>query len=251
LDYTALAILCGAFSAFLAGMSKTGVPGVSILGILLMTYAFVGVEKQSAGALLPLLIVGDLFAVGYYHRHAQWDKIRKVFPPVALGLILGGFVLATLSHGQFALLLGGLILGLLLFEQVRHRMGWEDVPEKWWFILLIGTLGGFATMVGNAAGPVMAVYIVALGMPKEKFMGTWAWFFLIVNVSKVPVFAGLGMINTDTLWFDLMLIPALVAGALVGRKVFLLIPQKYFDPVILLLAALAAVNLVLASFFPS
>jgi uncharacterized membrane protein YfcA len=59
------------------------------------------------------------------------------------------------------------------------------------------------------------------------------------------------MINTDTLWFDLMLIPALVAGALVGRKVFLLIPQKYFDPVILLLAALAAVNLVLASFFPS
>jgi hypothetical protein len=247
LDYTALAILCGALSAFLAGMSKTGVPGVSILGILLMTYAFVGVEKQSAGAMLPLLIVGDLFAVSYYHRHAQWDKIRGVFPPVAFGLCVGAFVLATISHGQFALLLGALILGLLLFEQLRNRMGWENVPERWWFVLLIGTLGGFATMVGNAAGPVMAIYIVALGMPKEKFMGTWAWFFLIVNVTKVPVFAGLGMITLDTLWFDLMLLPALVVGALVGRKIFLVIPQKYFDPLILLLAALAAVNLVLTS----
>jgi uncharacterized membrane protein YfcA len=244
MDYSLPAIVLGFCATALVGLSKTGVPGVSIPAILMMAEAFPGNEKLSVGAILPLLLLGDLFAVGYYRRHTQWSRLLGLFPYVAAGMVPGVLVLVLVDHGQFKLVLGSLVLALLAVEVGRQWYGWTHVPHSRWFVATMGMLAGFGTAVGNAAGPVMGIYLISRGMGKEHFMGTWAWFFLIVNLSKAPVFAALGMITPATLGFDLLVIPMVVVGALAGRRLLSIIPQKLFNGLVLVLAGAAALRLI-------
>jgi hypothetical protein len=234
----------GILAAVLVGLSKTGVPGVSIPAILMMTEAFAGNEKLSVGAILPVLLVGDMFAVGYYRQHTQWDRLLGLFPYVVLGMIPGLYVLLNVDHQQFKLVLGILVIVLMAVEGGRQRFGWTEMPHQGWFIALMGLAAGFGTVVGNAAGPVMSIYLISRGMFKAEFMGTWAWFFMIVNLSKLPLFGSIGMITQETVQFDLFLIPFVILGAMVGKRLFLLIPQKVFDPLVLGLALIAALRMV-------
>ncbi len=238
--------LLGFSAALLVGLSKTGVPGVAIPAVLLMTEAFSGNEMLSVGALLPVLLVGDVFAVGFYRQHAQWGRLWRLLPYVAVGMVPAVVVLISVSDRQFKLVLGWMVLALLTLEVFRQRFGWTGMSGRWWFAAAAGLLAGFGTTVGNAAGPAMSIYLISRGLPKEQFMGTWAWFFLIVNLSKVPVFLALGMITRATLALDLVVIPAVVVGALVGKRLFRIIPQRLFNRLVLLLAAAAALRLVLA-----
>ncbi len=244
MGYDLTAYLLGCAAALLVGLSKTGIPGVAIPAILLMSEAFAGSEKLSVGALLPVLLVGDLFAVGFYRRHAEWDRLWGLFPYVAAGAVPGIAVLLLVDDQHFKLVLGWIVLLLLGLEVARQRFGWRGMPGRWWFAPGAGLLAGFGTTVGNAAGPVMSVYLISRGLPKERFMGTWAWFFLIVNLAKVPLFGSLEMITPATLRFDLVVIPAVVLGALLGRRLFLIIPQKLFQWLVLILAALAGLRMV-------
>jgi uncharacterized membrane protein YfcA len=244
-----ISLLLGAAAALLVGLSKTGVPGVSLPAILLMAEAFPGAEKMSVAAIMPILLLGDCFAVGYYRQHAQWKRLWSLFPYVLAGMIPGWFVLLWAEDQQFRLVLGWMVLILLALELGRTRLGWDHIHAQWWFTALLGLLAGFGTMVGNAAGPVMSIFLISQGMQKEQFMGTWAWFFLIVNLSKVPLLLALelfsvNMVTPDMLWFDLCVLPLVVLGALVGRRVFHIIPQKVFDPLVLLLAGAAALRMV-------
>jgi len=106
-----------------------------------------------------------------------------------------------------------------------------------------GLLGGFTTMVANAAGPVMSLYFYAMRMPVLTFLGTSAWYFAIINLFKVPFSAGLGLITRDTLVMDAMLIPVVLCGAFAGSKVARRIPQKVFENLILVLTVAAALSL--------
>ena len=244
MDPTLNAYLLGACSAFLVGLSKTGVPGVSLPAILLITMAFSGADKMSVGAILPVLVVGDLMGVAFYREHVQWNKLWGLFPTVIAGMIPGIIVLATIDHNQFKLVLGWMVFALLLLEICRQAFGWDELPEKWWFVATMGLLAGFSTLIGNAAGPVMAIYLISRGLGKNHFMGTWVWFFLIVNVLKIPIVGSLGLMNLSTLQFSLIITPGVVLGALLGKRVFTWIPQKVFDPLVLTLAGVAAFRLI-------
>ena len=244
MDHELAAYALGAVAAVLVGLSKTGVPGAAIPAVLLTAEAFAGEEGFSVGALLPMLLAGDLFAVRYYGRHTQWNRLWGLLPYVVLGMIPGALVLRYVDHGQFRLVLGWMILTLLLLELCRRRFHWSNVPRRWWFVTTMGVLAGFGTTVGNAAGPVMGIYLISQGLRKEQFMGTAAWFFFIVNTGKLPVYWSLGRITPATLEFDLIMIPIVVIGALVGRRLFSVIPQRVFDPLVLCLAGIAALRLV-------
>jgi hypothetical protein len=244
MGYDLTAYVWGCAAALLVGLSKTGIPGVGIPAIVFMTEAFSGSEKLSVGALLPVLLVGDAFAVGFYRRHAEWPRLWRLFPYVLAGMVPAVAVLLLVDDAHFKLVLGWIVLALLTLELGRQRFGWTTVPGRWWFVAGAGLLAGFGTTVGNAAGPVMGVYLISRGLSKEGFMGTWAWFFLIVNLVKVPIFAWLGMITPSTLAFDLVVFPTVVVGALLGKRLFRVIPQKLFNALVLILAALAALRMV-------
>jgi uncharacterized membrane protein YfcA len=234
-----------AVAALLLGMAKTGVPGIGILVVLLLALAFPEDTKLSVGVLLPMLITGDVVAVAWYRRHAQWDKLWRLFPAVALGIGAGAWFLGRVSEHWFRPLLGWLILGLLLLELIRVRWRLDALAHHPVFAALTGLGAGFATTVGNAAGPIMSIYLIARGLPKQQFIGTAAWFFMIVNLSKVPVFVYQGMITRQTLQWNLVAVPLILAGAALGIRVVPHISQTLFNRLVLAFCAVAALKLIL------
>ncbi len=237
--------LLGWISALLVGLSKTGLPGVSIPAILLMTEAFRDDARLGIGAILPVLLVGDVFAVAWYRHHAQWDRLWKLFPYVVLGMIPGGLLLHFLREGnQLRPIIGVFVLGLVALEICRRRYDWQDMPHQWWFVLMIGILAGFSTIIAHAAFPVMVIYLLSQKMVKQEFIGTAAWFFFIVNLSKVPFYWKAGMITPVTLEFDMVVAPAAIVGGLLGVYVLKKIPQRFFEAIALTLAGAAAVRMI-------
>ena len=243
MEIDTFSLLLGFCGAALVGLTKTGVPGLGILVVPLMARVFPA--KLSVGALLPMLICGDVFGVAYYRRHAQWNKLWGLFPCLIVGLAGGTLVLSKIDSAQLRPLLGCTVLGLVSLELLRRRFNWQNIPNQWWFVVFIGTLAGFVTTVGNAAGSIMGIYLLSKGLPKRQFMGTRAWYFLIVNCIKVPIFWRLGMITAETLRFDLYMAPMIAISALAGKMVLHKIPQGFFNWLVLSLAAVAALHLIL------
>ena len=241
LSYWILIAVC----AILVGMSKTGVPGVSMIVVPAMAMIFGG--KASTGVLLPILITGDLFAVIYYHRHADWKPLLKAFPWALLGLIAAVWVGSMVNDHQFKRIIALLVLSSLFI------MVWNDKANKnkdfsgnLWFAASFGILGGFATMIGNVAGPVFAVYLLALHLPKKNYIGTTAWFFAIINLSKLPLqYFVWENIHKGTILIGFMEIPFVMLGAYIGIIVVRKIKDDTYRWAVLVLTFISALLILL------
>ena len=249
MSFTVSSLLFGLAAALFFGMSKTGVPGIGILGVLVMMLAFPGTEKLSSGAVLPLLIAADIFAVRYYWHFADGKRIRQLLPTVLIGLCLGTAFMRVIDHNQFKVFLAVLILSLVSFEQLRRWRNWNTFPKSRWFARTMGLLSGFTTLVGNAGGPVMTVYCASQNFNKHDFMGTFAVFFFIINMMKLPLMGGavpgLNLITVETLWFNVLVFPGLLAGVVLGRQLFNIISERYFVPCIMILNLLVPIQIIL------
>jgi uncharacterized membrane protein YfcA len=234
-------VLCG----MLIGMSKVGVPGVSM--IVVPTLAFIFGAKQSTGVLLPILMMADIFGVAYYRRHASWSHLVKVIPWAVVGLLLALWVGELVNDEQFKNLIAILVflsVGLMLWQD--KRKGTHFFPDKWWFAASMGILGGFATMIGNVAGPVFAIYLLAMHLPKNSFIGTSAWFFMIINFTKFPLQLFVwNNINLQTLTIDLMTLPAIAIGAVLGFKLVKIIPEHTYRGFVIAITVISAFLLLL------
>ena len=239
LDWTLLAL-----SALLVGFAKTGISGASTLAIPIMAAIFGG--KSSAGIMLPLLCVGDLFGVWFYNRHANWRFIARLLPWAGVGLAAGLVVGDMINDRQFKTIIALIVgsgLALMLWQQSRKDK--VQIPDAWWVGALLGLLGGFATMIGNAAGPIMALYLLSMRLPKMEFIGTGAWFFLIINFIKLPLNAFVwDTITPMTLTLNALFIPAIVTGAILGRYVVHIVPERSFRWLIVVSTFAASLKLV-------
>jgi uncharacterized membrane protein YfcA len=203
------------FGCICFGVSKTGLNGISILAVPLFAHVFGA--KESTGVVLPLICFADLFAVIYYRRHAEWKYIWPLIPWALAGfaLALGTDHFISTDRG-FKILIGICVAAGLLVMIWNERRG-AELPSGLWFFALFGILGGFSTMIGNAAGPILSVFLLAVRLPKESFVGTAAWFFLIVNYLKIPLQTLVWHnISLQTLSFDLFMIPFILLGIWLG-----------------------------------
>ncbi len=207
--------------------------------------AMVFPAKESVGALLPMLIAGDVLALIYYRQHAQWRQLVKLIPGVAAGMLIGGMFLAQLDNESMRIFLGAFVLILLVIEGITRHLNLNEFKRLRTFAFLVGIMAGFGTTVGNAAGPIMGIYLIMMGLDKKQLMGTGAWFFLIVNTSKLPIFIYHEMIGVDTLQFFAYMLPFVVLGTFFGRRLLTVLSQKVFDYLVLLFAGLSSLWLLL------
>ena len=242
-DPTPLKWMLAVLAAFGIGVSKSGFAGLSLVHVLVFIYLFGA--RDSTGVVLPMLIVGDILAVAAFRQHARWEYIRRLLPPAITGIVAGWWLMQGLSDAAFKPLIGAIILCLTVLQLLRiWRPGlYENAPHRLWFAWLMGLLAGVTTMVANAAGPIMALFFVAVSLPKYELVGTSAWFFLIINCLKVPFSAQLGLIHPDTLLFNATLVPAIAAGLFAGRWCVSRVTQRLFDALLLAFAAIAALRL--------
>jgi hypothetical protein len=232
-------------AALCVGMSKTGFGGLGIFSVVI--FASILPAKESTGALLPLMIAADFVGVYFYRRHAHWPDLWKLFPATFAGILCGWWLMPRISDGAFTNLLGWMVLALLTLNIAQRRFPHmlDAAAHHPLLGLTAGWAAGVATMMANAAGAITAFYFLARRMDKMTFVGTIAWFFLVVNLSKVPFSLQLGLINPASMGFDLMLLPAVLAGALLGRFLLQHVSQQTFEWITIGLAMLAASRLIL------
>jgi uncharacterized membrane protein YfcA len=246
IDLSVWAWIALGLAAVITGLSKAAVPGGATLAVVL--FAAVLPARTSTAAMLLLFIVGDVFALIAYRRHAHWPTLLRLAPAVIAGL-LAGFVFLALADDGIVRRAVGVILLLMIAITLwrRWRQDRADAPPPVHGGLVLsstyGALGGFTTMVANAGGPVMSMYFLATRAQVQVFLGTSAWFFAIVNLVKVPFLAGLGLFTPHVLLMDLALAPLVVAGALVGLRIAKRIPQRLFDRLVIVLTVVGAAYL--------
>ena len=236
--------LLAALGAFGIGVAKSGFAGVSMLHVLVFAYLFGA--RASTGVVLPMLIVGDLLAVGTFRQHARWEYVRRMLPPALAGVAVGWLLMQRLTGEAYKPLIGWIILGLTVLQlwRLARPAAFEHVPHSAWFAWAMGLLAGGTTMLINGAGPIMALYFIAVALPKLELVGTSAWFFLIVNCLKVPFSANLGLIHLDSLKLNVLLVPMIALGIFSGRWLVRRVPQRLFDALLLVFVAVAALRLI-------
>jgi len=239
-----IVILC--VCALLIGVNKTALPGIGILPVVLLADTFD--SRLSTGMQLLMLAWADIMAVIYFRRSADWRIILRLLPWSLLGLGIGWWVLGYIppeNNAAMKLLIGWIVIGLLILNFVRKRLDPEKIPSGLVPSAFYGSLMGSTTMLANAAGPVSAIYLLSMKLPKEQYMGSGAWLFLIVNWIKVPMFWYQGRITREVLLADLWMIPLLVAGGFLGIVLFKRLPQKLFENIVMVLVVVAAVKMIL------
>lgn len=245
-EITALGWAALAAGALLVGVSKTALPGVNTVSVAL--FAAVLPARASTGALLLLLMLGDVFALWAYRRHAHWPTLIRMIPAVLAGVGLGTLFLAVAGDGAVKRVIAVLLLlltALTLWSRRRRDASPAPGQDARGAAAGYGCLGGFTTMVANSGGPVMSLYFLAARFPVQAFLGTAAWFFATVNVIKLPISIGLGLVTPETLTVDLWLAPLVVVGALLGRVMAGRMRQEVFDRAVLALTVLGALYLLL------
>jgi len=238
LAWYAWALLAAA--AVIVGGSKTSVPGANTVAVAI--FAAILPAKQSTGALLVLLIVADLFAITAYRRHVNWRVLLRLAPAVLVGIGLGVAFLALADDEWVRKVIGVILLAVIAITLVRRRMGRSvatDGPHRV-AAASYGALGGFTTMVANAGGPVMSMYFLASRFEVKEFLGTAAWFFFLVNITKVPFSVGLGLITVPGLLLDLVLVPLVVGGALFGLWFAKRLDQRVFERLVIVFTVVGA-----------
>jgi uncharacterized membrane protein YfcA len=243
------------------GFTKTGIPGVGTLVIPLM--AAIIPAKESTGFVLPMLAMADILAIIYWRRHVEWRQLARLLPWTWFGIVLGYLCMGYISNEHLKIFIGVLVLALMCVSWLRDRKVPDDrIPHHWLFAASMGVLAGFVSMMANAAGPVMIIYLMAMGLRKEAFVGTrawffWmamglrkeafvgtrAWFFWVLNLSKLPFSHRLNLITVQSLKTNAILLPCIVIGGILGVIAVHRIPQKTFNIVVKMLAVGAAIYL--------
>ena len=226
--------MLGVFSAFMIGVAKTGAPGIGTLVAPLMVI-LVGDARHATAWALPVLITADIFAVWYWRKQAETRQLFSLAPWVLLG-ILGGAAALGLEEILIRRMLGVIVFAMMLIYLKRRILPSAEVHGNPGFY---GVATGFSSTVANAAGPVMNLYLLSRKLPKEQFVATGAWFFFILNIVKVPVYAYHSLYSAESLTFDVLMIPIVLTGAYAGRWLVRVMPQKLFETAVIALTAVS------------
>ncbi len=233
------------------GISKSGFAGgAGILSLPLMM--LVMPVDRVAATLLPLLILLDMNAI-YHHRHNKnWAKIRAIYIPAVVGIVLGAAVWWVVGkdatgpyEGYIKQFVGVIAILFSIYIVAKEAaLHWVEQytpgPKVTW---LTGISAGFCSTIAHAAGPIVGLYMFAQNMGKTLFVGTVAWTFTLINLTKLPFYFAVDLIDTRVLAFDLFLIPLIPLGSWLGKWMHHRVPERPFNWTIMILTFIAGVQL--------
>ena len=229
-------------AAFFIGLSKAGLKGIDMMNVTIMAIVFG--SKASTGIVLPLLCIADIIAVSYYHRHAQWNHFWKLIPWMAIGILVGVYVGKDMNEAVFRKIMAVIIIvtvAIMIAMEMRKN---PLIPTNKLFVANMGLAAGFTTMLGNLAGAFSNIYFLAMRMSKNDFIGTAAWIFLVINLFKLPFQVFLWKnITLESLYTDLLLLPAMLIGFWVGLRIVSKIKDDNYRKVVIVLTFLGAIVL--------
>lgn len=238
-------LLLALLGAMCIGLSKAGLAGTATLNVVLMAKIFGA--KASVGLVLPLLIVADFLGFLLNRKGGSWRQILPMVPPAIAGVVLGWWLLDRIDNNVARVTIGWIILALLGFNLVLRRKRAEllELTRHRTFSWGMGFLSGTVTMLANAAGPVMTVFLLSQRLEKKEHLGVFCRFFLFINLFKLPFSRSAGIITAPSLATNLVLLPGVVLGILLGWQILKRIQQDAFEGTLAWLTAFAATWLII------
>lgn len=232
-----------ALGALCIGMAKSGFTGISLISVFVFADLFGA--KTSTGLLLPLLIAADLMVYPAFRAHGSWRPVWPLLVPALLGLAMGFWLLGKLDDGTAR---HGIGVSILLMVMVQAGRWWvpqafQKMADSRGFGWAAGVLGGLATMMANAAGPVIQLFLLSRRIPKMELIGVSARFFLLINLIKVPLSLQLSLIRPSGLWLNALLLPAVWLGIRGGKYCMQRVPQRVYEALIVGFALIAGLRL--------
>ena len=225
-------------------MGKAGIKGLGVIIVLLMALVFGG--KASTGVLIPLMIVADIFAVIYYHRHTQWKYLIKLFPMMVVGVLIGVWYGNDISELLFKKIMAFLILITVIIMVYMEQRKNQKIPTHPLFSGATGLLAGFTSMIGNLAGSIANIFFLAMKLPKNEFIGTAAWLFFMINVFKLPFHVFVWKtVTKESLVINSILVPTVILGFFLGVFLVKKINNSTYRKFILAVTAIGAVLILL------
>ncbi|WP_040157400.1 sulfite exporter TauE/SafE family protein [Nigerium massiliense] len=241
------AIALMALGALLIGIAKTSFGGLGAVAAALFALAMPA--KESTAAILLLLLIGDVIGVSLYGRNVQWKLIWRLVPTIIPGLLLGWVFMRLVDDTTMQRTIGVILLVSVLIQVwQRRRRGAEPASSdqtSWPVAAGTGVAAGFTTMTANAAGPVMALYFLAVKLDKARFIGTNAVFFFLINLCKVPLQISLGLFTPTVFTLGVTMLPFLLLGAVLGVVAVRRVSQKGFDRIVMAASAISAFSLLI------
>lgn len=234
-----------AVAAILIGINKTAIPGLGILPVVMLTLFFE--TRLSTGLQLGMIAMADLIAVAYYRRNADWKIILRLLPWALCGILLGVIALRLLPSDGAAMrrVIGAVVLLMVILSVVKRKIDPEKIPDGAGYSAFFGISMGTTTQLANAAGPISSIYLLSMRLPKDKYMGCCAWFFLTLNWIKLPIFVAENRVTWQSVKLDLCMIPLLVLGGFLGIVMLRRMPQKIFEWIVQSLVVIAAIKLLI------
>lgn len=235
-----IALLCLLAGGLITGFSKFSVGGMGLLILPVLMVAFPGPDVL--GIIIPMYIITDVLAICSYRKHIDWAVLWRFLPLTLVGTLVGAWLLSDLSPDQFKWWLGGMILAMLLLSVLldHHETTFMQTPAAG---KITGAVIGFVSMISNAAGPLVSLYLMAQGLSKERYISTRVWGFFILNLAKLPILWQLQLLNQDTLLLSLKTLPGLLIGAYIGYRVINRLNIQHVKWLIRGMATIAAIRL--------
>lgn len=215
---------------FLIGLAKGGFNGLG--GLLTPMLSLVLPVSLAVGVLLPMLIVGDAFAIYSYWREWDGPLVRRMLPLGVAGAVLGTFLLAELSANSLRLVLAGFVLLLVAYKFVSDRIEHLRYQPASWHAQAAGFTAGVASGMFNNGGPPFNSFLLLQKLPPRRFIGTTAIFFALLNLLKIPGFLYTGVLNLPlllSLWWVFLFIPV---GILAARWLIQRVEPRAFEWII-------------------
>ncbi len=240
-----LLILLAAVALF-TGFVKAGMPALG--GLISAVVALVFSPREALGICLIYLLVGDLIAVSFYWRLAHFSELKKMILPVFIGIAAGGVMLSFLDNNNLGLAIGLMVIFLVSLEPLRPKLTELAIYHPRSVRTGSGVFAGISTTIGNAAGPITALYFLLLKLDKKTFVGTSSIFFLSVNTTKIPIFYYQELFTVAYFPSIAITAPLVYVGALLGRSFLNWVSQVWFTRIILTATAIAGLWLIVRFF---
>lgn len=201
------------------GLAKGGLGGAVAGAIILPLLSQTMTVPQAVGITLPLLIIGDSFAMRSYWREWDADYIRLMLPISVVGVVIGAILLDTLPEDILRRTLGIITLLIVAYNLLSSTLNNITYYPRNWHGYLAGATGGVSSALANAGGPPIAAYLLLQDLKPSRYVATFTLYFFIVNLLKVPIFVAQGVIKIEYLINTLWVMPVILLGVLIGRWV--------------------------------
>lgn len=222
-----------AILGFMIGFAKGGFNGLG--AVLTPVLALVLPVTSAVGVLLPMLMVGDVFAVTMYWKEWDVELVKRMLPAGIVGALAGTFLLSSVSTNGLRIILGIFVLASVAYKFLSDRIQAIRYEPRLWHAPAAGLLSGVASGMFNSGGPPFNSYLLLQKLTARPFIATTAIYFALLNLIKVPGFLYTGILNLPllfSLWWVFLFIPV---GIWVARMTLTRLSPSAFEGIIIAL----------------